>query len=312
MELSIVTTMYKSSDYLVEFYTRSVNSAEKITSNFEIIFVNDGSPDDSLEVILNLQKKDSRIVLIDFSRNFGHHKAMMVGLDYARGDKVFLIDCDLEEKPEVLNLFFQKMQHENCDVVYGVQLSRQGAFHQKFFGNLYYWFGNLMSEVKVPRNQMTVRLMKMAYVKSLLLYKEREVNIGSLWYSTGYNQKPFFLEKKLKKGTTYDLNKKLTAIFNQLTAFSSKPLLIIFYVGLFISIFSIFYIAYLLVEKILFHLPVSGWTSLIVSIWFLGGITIFFMGIIAIYLSKIFIEVKQRPQAIVRAVFRGGVESNNE
>src|SRR3972149_2693244 len=102
MELSIVTTMYRSAPYLLEFYDRVRTEAGKITSDYEIVFVNDGSPDDSLEVALSIPKKDPRVTVVDLSRIFGHHKAIMTGLNYARGERVFLIDCDLEEEPELL------------------------------------------------------------------------------------------------------------------------------------------------------------------------------------------------------------------
>ncbi|MCH7649927.1 MAG: glycosyltransferase, partial [Nitrospinae bacterium] len=108
MELSIVTTMYHSSPYLAEFYERIKREADKITSNYEIIFVNDGSPDASLEIALGFQKEDKTVVVVDLSRNFGHHRAMMKGLSYAQGDKVFLIDCDLEEQPELLTEFYNR------------------------------------------------------------------------------------------------------------------------------------------------------------------------------------------------------------
>ena len=117
MELSIVTTLYCSARYLDEFYARCCAAAEKITPDFEIIFVNDDSPDDSLELAVALYRRDPRVIVIDLSRNFGHHKAMMTGLAHARGRLVFLIDCDLEVNPLVLGNFYTKFQNSRADVV---------------------------------------------------------------------------------------------------------------------------------------------------------------------------------------------------
>ncbi|MGH9548808.1 MAG: glycosyltransferase family 2 protein, partial [Terriglobales bacterium] len=126
MDLSIVTTLYASAPYLEEFYARTCVVAERVTSDFEIILVNDGSPDNSLEIALSLYRKDARVRIVDLSRNFGHHKAMMTGLAHARGDMVFLLDSDLEEEPELLNTFYEKLQQTGADVVFGVQQKRKG------------------------------------------------------------------------------------------------------------------------------------------------------------------------------------------
>ena len=121
MKLSIVTTLYYSAPYVLEFYFRVKEVAQKFTEDYEIIFVNDGSPDDALEKAVSLHQQDEKVHVLDLSRNFGHHKAIMTGLAHARGEKVFLIDCDLEEAPELFEEFEQKMIQTNSDVVYGIQ-----------------------------------------------------------------------------------------------------------------------------------------------------------------------------------------------
>ena len=139
MKLSIVTTLYKSSEYVEEFYKRITKEAKKITDDYEIIFVDDGSPDDSLKKCVSLHKQDQKIKVIELSRNFGHHKAIMTGLSYAKGDFVFLIDSDLEEDPEFLEIFWEELQSgEDLDVVYGLQKSRKGGWFEKFSGGLFY------------------------------------------------------------------------------------------------------------------------------------------------------------------------------
>jgi putative glycosyltransferase len=136
--------MYYSAPYLNEFYTRIRAAAEKITSDYEIIFVNDGSPDDSLKMAVSLYENDPKVRVIDLSRNFGHHKAAMTGLAHAKGDSVFLIDVDLEEEPELLNRFYDIFKDSDADVVYGVQTKRMGGLWEKATGALYWWMFNLL------------------------------------------------------------------------------------------------------------------------------------------------------------------------
>lgn len=311
LTLSIVTTLYQSESFIPEFYNRITLAAEKICTNFEIIFVNDGSPDDSLDVVLTLQKNDPRVVVIDLSRNFGHHKAIMTGLGFAQGEKIFLIDCDLEEAPELLNVFFSELKKLNCDVVYGVQKKRKGRWFERFTGYAYYKVVNYLSNIHLPKNTATVRLMTQRYIKSLLMHQEQEVNIASLWVITGYEQCPIEIVKSSREGTTYSFRKKIAVLINSITAFSAKPLAYIFYSGIFILLFSMIAIIYLISEKIVGN-PVSGWASLLVSLWFLGGLTIFFIGVIGIYLSKVFIEVKSRPYTVIRQAYGLNVSQEND
>ncbi|MBI5664356.1 MAG: glycosyltransferase family 2 protein, partial [Nitrospirae bacterium] len=144
MKLSIVTTLYYSEPYIAEFYERISTAAQRITDDYELILVNDGSPDESLSAALALYEKDKRVIVIDFAKNFGHHKAIMTGLSYAQGDYVFLIDSDLEEQPENLDLFWNELHAApNIDVVYGTQYKRKGGWFEKITGNIFYKLFNI-------------------------------------------------------------------------------------------------------------------------------------------------------------------------
>ncbi len=134
MKLSVVTTLYQSALYLPEFHKRIVDAAADISSDFEVIYVNDGSPDDSLAISINIAQLDPRVVVVDLARNFGQHKAIMTGLKYARGELVFLIDSDLEEAPELISDFSACMTRIECDVVFGVQKRRKGAAFERMSG----------------------------------------------------------------------------------------------------------------------------------------------------------------------------------
>lgn len=304
MQLSIVTTLYKSSPYIDEFYQRITTEAEKITQDYEIIFVDDGSPDNSLEKAVALHQQDNKVTVIELSRNFGHHKAIMTGLAQAKGEYVFLIDSDLEEEPELLGRFWQELhQDKNVDVVYGVQERRKGGWFERVSGGLFWKLINFMSTIEIPSNMITARLMTTSYKQALIEYKESEIFIGGLWAHVGYNQKSLIVNKGSHSETTYTLRRKLSLLVNSITSFSSKPLIYIFYVGLITTAISLTFIAKLILDKIVFGFAFEGWTSLIVSVWFFGGLIILLLGIIGIYLSKIFIEVKQRPYTLVKKIF---------
>lgn len=303
MDLSIVTTLYCSAPVLEEFYARACAVAERITTSFEIIFVNDGSPDNSLEIALSLYSKDQRLKIVDLSRNFGHHKAMMTGLDHAHGELVFLVDSDLEEEPELLEKLYEELDAKAADVVFGVQQKRKGRLFERVSGALFFRVFNLLSTHTIPANHLTARLMTQKYVAALVQHHEREFVISGLWVLTGFNQIPLLVKKHDSAPSTYSFGRKVSHLVNGITSFSNKPLVFIFYLGCLISLVSAIGAIDLIVRKILFGTLLQGWASLIVSIWLLGGITIFCLGVIGIYLSKIFIEVKHRPYAIIKDIY---------
>lgn len=304
MKLSIVTTLYKSSPYIDEFYARISKEAQKITDDYEIIFVDDGSPDDSLQKAVALYEKDSKVKVIELSRNFGHHKAIMTGLSHAKGEFVFLIDSDLEEEPELLGKFWEELHKEKeLDVVYGVQESRKGGWFEKWSGEAFYKVYNFISGTKIPRNLSTCRLMKKKYCDSLCRFNERELFLGGIFFLTGFRQKSYIIKKLSHSPTTYSLKLKLNMFLNSLTSFSNFPLKIVFYTGLLISSVSFIFIVWIIFRKLFFDISLQGWSSLIVSVWFLGGIILISLGIIGMYISKIFIETKNRPYSIIKEYY---------
>lgn len=305
MKLSIVATLYQSAEYLREFYRRASQAARELSAeDYEIILVNDGSPDNSLDLAVQLAETDSHLVVVDLSRNFGHHKAMMTGLEHSCGERVFLLDSDLEEEPEWLSDFSKSMEAESCDMVYGVQQRRKGGLFEKITGGIFFRLFRLLTGVAQPNNIVTARLMSRRYVDALLLHRERELNIGGLWITTGFKQYPQAVNKHSTSPTSYSLMHKLKHLVNAVTSFSSLPLVFTFYAGLLISITALGYIVYLVYRYLFISSPPDGYTSVIASIWLFSGLIIFFLGMQGIYISKMFSEVKQRPYTIVRQVYR--------
>ena len=304
MKLSIVTTLYKSSEYVEEFYKRITKEAKKITDDYEIIFVDDGSPDDSLQKCITLHQQDQKVTVVELSRNFGHHKAIMTGLSHTQGDYVFLIDVDLEEEPELLGKFWEELQNsEDLDVVYGVQESRRGGWFEKFSGELFYKIFNSLSSISIPKNLLTIRLLTKKAKDAIVSYNERELCLGCIFTDIGFNQKSIKVNKTDGSITTYSLRNKLSLFFNSIVSFSDKPLIIIFSIGTLATFISSIYVVKIIITKLIYDIQVDGWASMLVSIWFFGGLTIMTLGIIGIYISKIFKEVKLRPFTLIKKIY---------
>jgi putative glycosyltransferase len=308
LTLSIVTSMYASARFLPDFHARCTAAARALTDTYEIVLVNDGSPDDSLQVALDIHERDSHVRVIDLSRNFGHHKALMTGLSHARGDLVFLIDCDLEEDPAWLSKFYDALTSSGADVIYGVQDERKGGWFERTAGRIFFSVFNRMLTHPIPVNVVTARLMTNRYVKALVSHQERELCLAGLWAITGFDQQPMQVRKGSRGDSSYTTRKRLSAFANAITSFSNRPLVYIFQIGVAVMALSVVAGAVLLYRSLSGTIGVPGWASIMVSIWFLGGLIIFCVGVIGMYLAKIFTEIKQRPYTIVRAEY--GSEQN--
>jgi len=295
-----------------EFYERISREAIKITSSYEIIFVDDGSPDDSLEKSIALQKNDSRIKVIELAKNYGHHKAIMTGLAEASGKYIFLIDSDLEEDPEYMELFWNTLHEKDMDVVYGVQENRKGNWLERWSGKIFYMAFDFLSDLKLPKNLLTIRLMRKKAKESIIAYHERELCLGCIFADIGFRQHAITINKHNSSPTTYSFRRKISLFFNSIIAFSNKPLKIVFLTGTIVTVISFFYVIATLFRKIFYNIEISGWASVIVSIWFLGGITIMSIGILGLYMSKIFIETKQRPYTLIRKIYSKNEGALNE
>jgi len=304
MKLSIVTTLYLSAPHVKAFYQRVTAAARSVAGeSYEIIMVNDGSPDDSLAQAVRIHEHDPRLSVIDLSRNFGHHKAIMTGLSHTVGESIFLIDSDLEEDPELLLEFTQHKESAKCDVVFGVQERRRGDMIERASGALFYRLFRLLTGIQQPDNIVTARLMSRRYVDALLLHEEREINLGGLWCITGFIQEAHTVVKHSSSPTTYSISRKVSHLVNSITSFSSLPLVLTFYAGACISLTAVAYILYLIFRYLFISAPPDGYTSLIASIWLFSGLIIFFLGVQGIYVSKIFSEVKHRPYSIIRHIY---------
>ncbi len=303
-----MTTLYNSAPYIEEFHRRSVAAIKPYFEDVEFVFVDDGSLDDSVKVATELLSQPGAVSVIRLARNYGAMRAMMVGLTYARGDFVFLLDSDLEEPPELFprlyDAFLAQADNVDCiDVAYAVQRKRKGGVVERLLGRLFYQVFNLLSSVPVPQDWMVCRLMTQRYVRSLVSHQERAIFFGGLAVLTGFKQVPVIGDKRAKGSTTYSFTRRLSITLNALVSFSERPLYLIFFGGLAVSALAFLSAAYLFIRVIFWHYPyVGGWPSLLVAISLFGGFILAAVGVIGLYLGKVLVEVKARP-CIIHSVF---------
>jgi putative glycosyltransferase len=314
--LSVVSTLYYSEHFVEEFCRRVSEIAAKCCRHYEIILVDDGSPDSSFFKAMEMQITIPQLSIVQFSRNFGHHQALVAGLAAAKGEAVFLIDSDLEEDPELLGRFWDVLSADpSIDVVYGVQGGkRKGGWTERVLGRVFYHLFSWLCNIKYDENQFTARLMRRPYVDEVLRYAEREFDLWGLFSLAGFRQKSVSAAKGSKGSSTYTLRRKLALAYDMITSFSARPLVFIFLLGIATTIFSLIMVVLLVAFRLFVADVPVGWASITLSIWLLGSITVMSIGIIGLYLSKVFLEVKQRPRYHVRCVMsaRTGLEGVKE
>ncbi|HMO17866.1 MAG TPA: glycosyltransferase [Oligoflexia bacterium] len=306
MKLSIVTTLYNSAEFIDEFYKRSTIIAKKFAgTDYEIIFVDDGSPDDSGKIVKNIITNDKNVILVELSRNFGHHNAGIAGVRISMGDFVFFLDCDLEDEPELLDRYYDEMLITDADIVYGIQNDRQGNLYKKFSGLIFYYIFNACSEIKIPHNITSGMLGRRDFVNAINRLGDKNLFIPANLAWLGFRTAFVSVNRKLRVGkTNYTLFRKLNLAFNAITSFTAYPLRMILLVGIILSFTFGSIGLYIVINKFLYNGKIFDNWSIIVSIWFIGGLVILFMGVIGIYLSKIYNEVKDRPQYFIRKVYQ--------
>jgi len=231
----------------------------------------------------------------------------MTGLAYAAGDMVFLIDSDLEEQPEDLALFHRRFMQGDCDVVYGVQETRRGGLLERMTGALFFSLVAALSDQPLPRNLITSRLMTREYVNALVRHRDREFLIAHLWQVAGFRQQAITVKKLSLKPSTYSVRDRMELAVKHVTTTSTRLLHLVLYTGFLIFGLSIGVILYFLGRYFTAGVGVDGFTSQIVSIWFLGGLITFILGILGIYIANIMAETKRRPYTIIRRVHRRNV-----
>ncbi len=267
---------------------------------FEMVLVNDGSTDKTLEILEKMAETDKRLKIVSFSRNFGHEAATTAGLHNAKGDYVFIIDADLQDPPELFPEMYGKLIEENADAVYGVRKKREGeTFLKKLTSKIFYRFYNAISETKFPEDTGDFRLINRKIAERFRSFPEKNKYVRGLLSWVGFKQVPFYYLRAPRQGgkTKYNYSKLLKLAINIILSFTKKPLEMVFFLGLFCLFFSFVLFIYVLISKVV--APLKGWASIVSIIVFFGGIQLLSIGVIAQYIGYIFDEVKNRPEYIV-------------
>jgi polyisoprenyl-phosphate glycosyltransferase len=298
---SIVIPVYNEAEVLPALYNRLTRVMEGLVEPYEIIFINDGSRDDSTMLLRDFQDRDARVKFLNFSRNFGHQIAITAGLDYSSGQAAVVMDADLQDPPEVIPRLIEQWR-KGYDIVFAVRAKRQGeGFFKRATAALFYRLFRRMAATEIPLDAGDFRLMSRRAVEALQSIRERNRFIRGLAGWIGFRQTAVTYVRDVRQAgeTKYPLKKMLRFALNGLLSFSVVPLQLASYLGFLISSIGFFYIVYAIGLKLFTDRVVLGWTSVMVAMLFLGGVQLISLGIIGEYIGRIYDEVKQRPLYVV-------------
>lgn len=308
LEFSIVIPIYNEEENISELYKRLTGVMEELCYNskypidsYEVIMVDDGSKDRSWQSIKELNKEDKRVKGVSFSRNFGHHIAITAGLDYARGKAVILMDGDLQDPPEEIPKLFEKFK-EGFEIVYGIRQHRRDSLFKKVTSYVFWWILRRFSGVDIPQGQTMLRILSRRLVNILKEMREQARFIHGLMAWTGFKVTTLEIEHspRTRGKSKYNIPKMFRLAFHAVTSFSTVPLKIAIYMG-FVSAFISFIIGiFFIYQKIFFGIPVLGYASIIISIFFVGGIQLLVLGLFGEYLGRTYQEVQRRPLYILK------------
>lgn len=309
--LSIVTCLYKSRPFLSDFFRLCDETVHSLgISGVEFVFVDDGSPDDSANWVRQLCRERPNIRLVELSRNFGHHQAAIAGMAHARGERVFLIDCDLEVPPGFLVDLWQKMGETQADVVYGYQQERKGGWLERRGGRVFWSAFNRLSDTAVPSSVVTERLMTRRYVEALLGLGDRNVFLAGMMYWAGFLQLGIPVVKACRAGaSSYTLGKRLSLLVQAVTSFSARPLYASLWIGGVALLCSLANAAYVVLRKLIDpSSTLVGFPTIVALLTAFFGVMMIGLGIIGIYVGRIFVQTQQRPLYIVKHIEQSPIE----
>ncbi len=301
VEISIVSPVYRGEKMVKELVDRIVSSVVAITNNYEIILVNDASPDNSWDAIVAECKKNNRVKGINLSRNFGQHYAITAGLSFVSGEWIVVMDCDLQDRPEEIPNLYKKAQ-EGYDIVFARRANRKDGFFKQLSGRLYHTVFDWLSGMQTDKSIANFGIYKRIVIDEINKMPEVARSFGSLLYHLGFKKIAIDVEhaERAEGHSTYSLQKLLKLTFDIIISNSNKPLRFAVGVGFFMSFISIMIAIYNIVAKLIGWIDVAGFTTTVFSIWFVGGLLLFVMGIIGLYIGKIFDQVKGRQLFVVR------------
>jgi len=300
--VTIVVPCFNEEGVVTQTYNALAETLYPLPYNWEIIFIDDGSKDKTVEELEKIHAQDERTKIIAFSRNFGHQIAVSAGIEASQGDAVVIIDADLQDPPSVIKEILVKWE-EGFDVVYCVRRTRQGeTFHKKFLTKVFYRFINKLSEIPLPLDTGDFRIMDRKVIDVLLKMPERDRYVRGMVAWIGFNQIPYYYDRpeRIAGVSKYPLWKLIKLALDGIISFSKEPLKISAYIGLFAAMLSFIGIFYALYLRLFTSNWVTGWTLMFIMILFFGGVQLICIGIIGEYIGRVYGEVKHRPLYVVK------------
>ena len=301
--ISVVTPIYGCSGCLPKLYERLEKTLSFLTKDFEIIMVNDASPDNAWEIIKELAQKDKRVKGINFSRNFGQHRAISAGIDYAEGGWVVVMDCDLQDQPEEIIKLYDKAQ-EGYDIVFGQRSERNDILSKKIGSKVFYYLYDYLSESNTDHSIANFSIVSRKVVDNYKKLGEQHRPYGYFINWLGFSRTHIEIKhaKRLEGKTSYTMSKLINLALDNIVSQSNKPLKLSIKIGFSLSILSASYALYLIVKYFTADEVVAGWTSVMVSIYFVAGMLLANLGFIGLYIGKVFDETKARPAYIIEDI----------
>lgn len=300
--LSVVVPCANESEVLLETHRRLTSALGPIGLRYEILYVDDGSSDSTIDLLRELQSADERVRVVRLSRNFGHQVAITAGMDHAAGDAIVVIDADMQDPPEVIPEFVNKWKG-GYDVAYGVRTEREGETAFKLWSaKLFYRLLGRVSETRIALDSGDFRLMDRRVAEALLAMPERDRFIRGMVSWLGFSQAavPYTRAPRLAGETKYPFLKMLRFAADGIFSFSTTPLRLATYLGFAVSGLSLVAILYALFVHFFVKGAVQGWASLVIAVFFIGGVQLICLGIIGEYVGRIYGESKRRPLYLVR------------
>lgn len=312
--ISVIVPMYNEEEVIGTTFKRLKEVMDSTGDRYELIFVNDGSKDRSADMIRELSRKHKEIVLIDFSRNFGHQIAITAGMDYAQGDAIIIIDADLQDPPEIMLDMIAKWR-EGYEVVYGKRIKRKGeTWFKKTTAMLFYRTLRALTSVDIPSDTGDFRLIDRKVCDVLKGLKEKNRFVRGLISWIGFKQTSveFVREERYAGVTKYPLKRMLKFALDAITSFSYKPLRIASYIGFTISFVSFIYLLIVLYQRLFTETTTAGWASIVAINLLFNGIILILLGVIGEYIGRIYDETKNRPLYIVREAVGQQLDSEHQ
>lgn len=306
LELSIISPVYRAEAIIPALVEGIRREAKKITPHYEIILVEDGSPDQSWAAISAESLKHPEIVGIKLSKNFGQHRAISAGMMHARGRWIVIMDCDLQDRPEEIPALYRKAQ-AGFEIVLAQRTERRDSLPKRAFSKIFYWFLSYLTGTKQDASVANFGIYSTRVIGELNRLSEsfRFFPLYVRWLGFKTVLLPVRHQDRLSGKSSYNFRKLINLGVDVIIAFSDRPLKIVLKMGFFISMTALVFGIILLIEAAQGRFSVTGWPSIIVSIWFLGGFQIFTLGIIGLYLGKTFEETKRRPLYVVEEKLGG-------